>query len=1544
MDLSRRIINNKYKITERIAEGRISTLYRAYEISNENKPVAIKILKNNCISHRIEDIIRFRSEVEKLAGIQHENLLQIYEFGEVIGLHYIAMEYMAGKSLAELLAEGEIPLKKSIDIITGICRGIELTHKMGIIHRDLKPENIIITANTNIVKIIDFGLARIKEYNEIVETGEISAIFGYIAPEQSGILKRNIDERSDLYSLGVLFYRLLTGKLPFTGTDICTIMHQQIAHSPDAPGTVNPEVPEILDKIILKLLEKEPHNRYQGTGGLLSDLGKYTKGQTDFIPGLNDRFLNRGYRTRLVGRTKELDALKELFHRTRQDKGGACFISGETGAGKSRLIEEFRDYVCLNEGLLIEGSCFASGHTTPYLPFKVLLDSYLKQYATYSDSRQEEISKQLWKEFKELGEIIIRLNPMMKKILGVCRELPPLHPNKETNRFHMVIERFFTRLSELEKGLIIVIEDLHWSDPGSINLLNGLIENIKTLPLVIAGTYNKRTLSHEDILNLHTGDQFVRELDLDLPNRDETNTFIAGLLQEEETNTRELSHFIFKKSKGNPFFTIEIIKQLIEEKALLYKDSSWKIASPVLESIDVPSSITDIILKRIELLEAQEKEILSYAAVIGKEFDLQLLFSLSDSGAEEIVAIVDKAIDLQLLEAGPLEKNTIRFFHDRVKEVFYNYTGELQKRELHRSIAYTIEKINKDSIGSVVFDLAWHFYEAGEKEKSIEYVYPAGLQSKENFSNEEAVRFFTKTLELLEETSPEKRKNGQLKIDCRGELAGIYLRTGNYDEAITILNEILPLSTDGIARAKIFRQLSEICYRKGELTNCEEYAARGLALLGKKLPRTKFRVITSLGKELVRHIFHQVFSGIIIRPKEKPRAEEYRLLITFYESLMRMYSLYDFSKLAHSILQGLNYFESRFGISEELAVGYIAYASMCMSVPLFNRARKFHEKGLVLNRTLNSRPGIAKSCHYLGFFHEWTGDFALGAEYLNKSLDLHSKLGDIKEVTMTLNGLVDCHYYRGSYSEALSLNKRNSEMACRARDDYAIATADSGFAKIYRESGDLEKANMHAGNANRLSLEKEIWFCFCQSLIESGCNALEQGCPEKAVMYLEEAKELNEKNSFLKQYTVAVYFNLARAYIEEYLLKEQELPGKKRALYIKKIKEASFLALKKTKKWAAHLGGALRVMGSYYALIGSNDRAKKFFQLSIDHCLKTGREFERARSLYQYGLFLTQVGERELSKKKFETAYQVFCEIAAMLYIERVGKLLGIKEQEIDSTSIQRLLDKERTSSINRLSRKISMIPDIDQLLNEVISEATLLTGAQRGYLFIIDQKSGELIIEAKKDLLGPGKDEYSSEIVEKVLETGKYCILPNEESSYMGSVLCIPIKSRYRVMGACYFSNPLSSGVFTEQNADLLLTFLSQAAEAIENAFLHRDSKSGKESQLVMTPATEAKIKKAMAFLNENYQSEISREGLAAFLDMHPDNLGRFFKIYTGKKIKEYINELRVKEAALKLREQDDSIINIALASGFESLRTFNRAFLKIMSVSPKKYRDGEP
>ncbi|MBN1898711.1 MAG: diguanylate cyclase [Spirochaetes bacterium] len=1432
-----------FHILEKIGEGGMSLVYHARD-KKDKKDVAIKFLKQGVTSSYIEDVIRFKREIESVSQLKHPHIVKVYHAGEHRNIPFIVMEYLKGESLSELLNKRrELGIKEGLDIICQLTDALQYVHSKGIIHRDLKPGNIIINKKGSKcqAKLLDFGVSFIMELGNIKGEEEIVGTFGYMSPEATGIINKRIDERSDLYSLGIIFYKIFTGELPFKGKEISKILHQQVAVLPQKMSKIRGGIPPELEEIVYKLLNKEPELRYQSAKGLSFDLERYRRGERAFIIGENDQKVKISYQTSLVGREAELNKIKKLFHKSKDAQGSICLIAGEPGIGKSRLVEEMRGFVYEEGGLFIGGRCLDQENKTPYQPFRDAINGYVRYIERLEKIEKKDEIKRIKKVLGELGEIILRLNGNMSQILGETPKLVSLDPDRENQRFLMVSANFFCNLGMHKRPCVLFIDDLQWADEGTLRLLEEIQDSVGDHNLFILGTFRDNEVGKDHSLNRILNKSFsLDKIKLENLSYNRLNKMVAGLLGERESKAHELSKYVIEKSAGNPFFAINIIRELVEEKGLVWKSGFWEADWGRIRKIPVSANMLDIIMKRIQDLSEEQSEILYLSSVIGREFEIELLYPLINLKKEDIVSLVDEAIQMQLIQES-MERGKKIFVHDKIRDAFYQKISKKRRQDLHARVARVIEERNKKNIEPVVFDLAHHFFKAGDSHKSLQYVLPAAEKAKREYANDEAIRYYTLGIQLLEKRG---QKGDPAWVKAREELAEVYLTTGNSDEAIEISKDILKYKKTPLAKAKIYRKIGRAFFKKGNWIKCEEHIKKGLLLLGEYFPMAKGKIIVSLLKELLIHLFVSFFPFIIKFRKSTVIKEDDKEIIWFYISANWMYVLSNLFKFIRASFRIMNIATLRVRESNEYGISLGGYAAFLMAIPLFKRALKYHIKALDIKKNFNDEWGIAQSLQFMGFCYQWQGLYDRSTEHFLPSIEKFQNMGDMWEYAMSINGLGHNNRMVSNYQKAIDCFSTYLDISQKIKDHYGISAALSNLSHCYIETGDFKKAEEMGEQSLRISGEKKIWFPYCYGNTHYGYLMLEEENFSQAINYLETARDVFEHQTLLKDYTIYLYPLLAESYLEKFKLIRNDIGKKEKKEEINKIKKACYKALKLTKSWNNYHTLSLRVIAKYKLMIGKKQSAYNFFQKSILLATSLNRRYEMAKSCYELALFFKETENDTEFKNHLQKACDLFKEIGAKEYINRCMKLLGHKvkdiEQEEESPQDRFKIERRMTTVLDT-SRYLSSILNLDELLERIMDKTIELVGAQRGILLLYPEMKGlkkKLEVRVirnveRNDIKGPAF-ETSQSIIERVEKEKKPLIVEDATTDAqlkkaasvvrygLKSILCAPIMARGVLIGVIYLDNHLVSGLFSQEDLMVLDLISGQAGVSIENARLY--------------------------------------------------------------------------------------------------------------------------
>lgn len=1369
------------------------------------------------------------------------------------------MEYIQGDSLANYINKNtNLSIEKSLDIILSVATALDYIHSKNIIHRDLKPENVMIKIEESqmIVKLIDFGLARIKEF-DVESTFQLAGTLAYASPEQLGALDRNVDGRSDLYSLGIILYQMFTGRLPFKADDINTLIYQHVSKIPQKPSEYNKDVPEVVGKIIFKLLEKEPENRYQSASGLVSDLIKSKKGYDNFVLGMYDNDVKLTFRTSLVGREDEFQKLLQAFKRANSGRGSGFLVAVEAGRGKTRLFEEFKLKVLKENCTFISGLCFNGETKIPYGPFKDAMNEYLKYFNRYSETKKDMIRRQVKEYVGDTGGILLKLNPLLVDIVGDAPELLLLDEEKDIYRFTAVISDFLFIISKIEGCLVIMLDDLQWADDGSLELLKKVMSNISNQSLLILGNYRDNEVTEDHKLSgcLNFCNEFSYPLDkiiLKSFNKESINKLIAGIIYDEEENVTEISQIVFERSSGNPFFTIEILRQLIDKKVIEREKGHWVINDQKLENFEFSNSIVDVIIKKISELDSKDYEVFVMASAVGKKFEYDFLVELmEDYSYEDIIRILDNAVNIHLIERRQSQKGLVFFVHDRIREAFYENITPEKRRSIHGKIAKKLkDKSSNDN--EMIFSLAYHFLEAEDSENALAYAYPAAKISVENYAMGDAIRYFEKVINILEK----KNEIGKdLWIDCLEHMGRANSILGNTDAAIELFNRLMPLVDTDFKKAEEYLYIGQTYYRKGDFELCEKFAREGLRVFGISIPTNKVyltvKTITEVSKFILNRLNQKTKTRQSSIDNKKLDLILRLLLIVIMKSVTTNMPL----TICLTFFT-INFHEKIMGKTPELTYAYMGLATGIMSIPLFKVSDKIFEEtkktfeeyivvgdeGKTGSRIKNADINYiyAGVNHTASLQYLWKGEYEKCIVTVSKSLETYKKICDFMEYTNNLGIILNACYYLSNYKGMMDNLILYHENATKLKDKNSLSLSNYYQSLYYFEIGNFDFAKKYA----QLSLEMadEIKYTFGQCLAQDIIGRLElvNKNYQDALKAVNEAIKIDKSNGLVKHFSCVIYIHHAEILMEIY--KEEEKVIKKGDIKksLNKIKRSVFKALSASKNWSTFYGQALRLCAKFYILNKEFEKAKYYFERSILHLEKYKRKYEEAITRYEYGLMLKMLGKTNQGEELIEKAYSIFVSIEAKYYINLVSTELGIpiSEDNRDERFSKEIRYYQRITSIIDVSQHISSILDLNELffkLNDVVMK---VTGAKNGLILIRDDVSKEFNVVSKILSENHNVDILDSQhIINRVIETGSYVLSSNDVLegelqsqtscvfNQLKSVLCVPIIFKEMLMGVCYLDNPLSTGVFTKDDVSVLKVILTQAAISLENAKLYKSA-----------------------------------------------------------------------------------------------------------------------
>ena len=628
-----------------------------------------------------------------------------------------------GKSLHEERPE---TLEETLAVMRQVCVGLEHAHEQGIIHRDLKPENVVLTRDGT-AKLMDFGLARSIASRYSMD-GTVAGTVFYLAPEQA--LGQEIDPRTDLYSLGVMMYELTTGELPFIAQDPIAVISQHL-HAPVVPPRAkNGEISPLLDGLIIKLLSKDPHARPASAREVKEILESAEILDAQATPIQEFSVLERIVRGRIVGREKELRIARDLWQKAASGDGQLLLISGEAGIGKTRLRHEIVTMAEVSGGKALIGANYSEG-SAPYGAYKQILREALSLYVELPN---------------EVLENLLILNPELRHRYPDLTIHEPKDPQTEQQSLFESLVVLFTTLSD-RIPLLLIIEDAQWADSGTLSMLRYLARNTRHQRVMIVATYREIDLDEarpfHEVLHDLDREGLARRLRLNRLNRKDSGELLAILFA--EGITPELLDGIYRETEGNPFFIEEVCKALVDSGKFYFENGQWH--RPSIEELGIPRSVKVAVLTRVNKLPEDHQEILYQAAVLGREFDLDILIRASEVDEDTLLDALESAERSQLIEEKRSNgKVSLAFVHALVPSTLLEDLRTVKRRRMHNRAAMAIENYCPDDFET----LAFHYLQAGKVEVGVKYLLKAGDRARGLYAHQEAIDHYEQAIELLQ--------------------------------------------------------------------------------------------------------------------------------------------------------------------------------------------------------------------------------------------------------------------------------------------------------------------------------------------------------------------------------------------------------------------------------------------------------------------------------------------------------------------------------------------------------------------------------------------------------------------------------------------------------------------------------------------------------------------------------------------------------------------------------------------------------------------------
>ncbi|XXY52046.1 AAA family ATPase [Sorangium sp. So ce269] len=809
---------SQYVALEVIHEGADTILYRARHRQSA-RPVVLKVLRRDHASPRA--LGRLHHEHEIARALDTPAVVKpcaIEALGDQVAL---VLEDFGGRSLDQLL-DGPTPLDRFFPIALRLAGALAELHRHHVIHKDIKPQNLLCNPETGEVKITDLGIACLapRESQELVHDGLIEGTLAYMAPEQTGRMNRRIDERTDLYSLGVTFYEMLTGTLPFHASDPVAWVYCHIAQKPPPPHAIVPSIPPALSALVLKLLAKAAEERYQSALGLRHDLDAcftqlrasgtikaFPLGQRD----VSDRFQ---VPQRLYGREREVAALLAVFDRVAaQGRPELALVSGYSGIGKSSLVAELHRPVARARGFFLRGKFDELKRDIPHHAFLQAFRGLVQELLCVSEDELERWRQRLREALGPNGGLLADVLPELALLLGPQPPAPELPAVEARHRFHATLRRFVAACVQKEHPMVLFLDDLQWADAGSLQLLEQLITHAEAGHLLLVGAYRDNEIGPAHPLSImlsdaRKGGAAVTDIVLAPLSAADVGALVAGTVRAPAEQVEPLARLVHEKTGGNPFFLIQFLIALHQEGLLAFDAEAgafrWDIAA--IRDKGFSDNVVDLMTGKLRRLSAPTQDALKLAACLGSSFTLDSLAMIASRPAAELREALAEAAREGLLLCRDV---AYRFLHDRVQQAAYALIPAAQLPEVHLCIGRLLLKGRSAGEGEeALFDVVGHLNRGAalirspaERSDLAALNLRAGRRARAAAAHESAAALFAAGMALLGEDRWEAQH--ALAYDLSLERAHAAYVTGHFEEAERLIVELMDRTRTQLERAAV---------------------------------------------------------------------------------------------------------------------------------------------------------------------------------------------------------------------------------------------------------------------------------------------------------------------------------------------------------------------------------------------------------------------------------------------------------------------------------------------------------------------------------------------------------------------------------------------------------------------------------------------------------------------------------------------------------------------------------------------------------------------
>ena len=1386
------ILDGRYRCSRLLKGGHGVETYLATDSHDNDAQVVVKLLHIDTVAPAVR--IRLEHEADVLSRLGGSTFRPLLNYARDDEHLYFVQPYLPGQDLADRLANGPVGVAGTLTIALDLLAALQHAHDLGILHRDVKPANVIVqgTETVEAASLIDFGLARSASLEPTLWDQAVGTA-RYLAPEVAGLIDSPVDERSDLYSLGVVLYECLVGRPPFEGATIGEVLRQHLSKPVPGFGEIGVIAPRALEAVVLRLLGKEPGQRYQTASAARYDIEEIAAGlargvaDPPIIIGLRD------VRSSLtppafVGRDDELSYLTRHLEAARRGEGGLVFVAAESGGGKTRLLEHFAGQAARLGAWILQGQGVDQAAQRPYQ----LLEGVAAGLGLAA-ADDPGLAASLRGQLGDRAEAVAVALPELDWLFGVSQgDLPEAYGEV---RSVAALSTLLIALGSSDRPALVVLDDCQWANAITIKLLSEWQSEASRSGshVLVVAAFRSEEVGPDHALR-HIAPEAILSLKaLTLPEISSMAQSMAGPLPEQVVNT------VAQLAEGSPFMAAEVLLGLVECGALLRTEevpSGWRVNEVALADVQTSRRAALFLVKRLENLSTDALQLLSIAAVLGKDFDLLLAMELAGQVPGRAVPALDEARRRRIVwvdEAG----GRGQFTHDKLREALLDGLPVEERTRLHLRAAQHIEATDPDSI----FELAYHFDAAGAPDQGLPYALAAAEHARRQYTLDVAEAHYR----MAERAVPEADTATQVRV-AEG-LGDVLTLRGDYAEAVRKFQHALSIAPDPVAQAALEGRLGDVAFKCGDMGTARSSLESAIRHLDFRVPRTRVGLGFALLWETIVQIAHTILPSRFLGRRSLDGAGRELLAMRLYSRLAYLHWFHSgLVRCGWAHLREMNLAE-RYPPTPELAQAYSEHGPVMTMIPWFGRGSTYVNRSLVIRTQLGDVWGQGQSLNFYGVALYAASRYREAIEKCTEAGRLLERTGDRWEENTSAWNTAFALYRLGELGPATEAARRVHEAALKIGDQAAAGISLSGWARA--SEGDLPRSVIQA----HLRREDEDANTSVEIRVAEGVRLLAAEQPGEAVEVLRQAHAIVRKAWLRQEYVAPVIPWLATALRME-IEAGPPYGVSARRRRVRAAKRMASKAGRMSRFYTNNRPHALREQAMMAAMAGRARRARRRFDASLSVARAQGARFEEAQTLQAAGRVGLELGWSDAATQLQESE--------ALLIELRPARVSSHPSAESSPPPTLALAD--RFSTLLEVGRLVASVSAPDAVYDAVQEAAMMvLRGDQCRVFEVVGGNPEDLLTVSGEDI-----HLLSRTVIRRAIAAGEPVasgqgegVDPTESLvlSDVRSVLCAPIVCEGVVRACFYVTHAKVGGLFGSEELQLAAFISTLAGAALEHS-----------------------------------------------------------------------------------------------------------------------------